>query len=325
MRTKRKSLSHIIDATANEIIRSKLPIYWSIRDYKPDYGIDLAIELFEKSNDGTNNYDTLGEHIFIQVKGTKKIKTISKNIMTEHKNAEIIGFNSTLYKKVSVIPYILDTNELFTIQRMGNVVPVLLFLVDIDKKEIYYLNINDYIDKVLYKEDPVYYNKATKVIHIPIENKLDCSNYYPIYYYAKRPKFYSLFLQISFQYHELQYVHNRDLLPKLKKYAEALLRFDIWSHYSIWGPIRTYKSYLQNILNDKAIGLYQINKKLNDKDEIYEINGDDTWLVTEKKAHEIMELRSLWNDLANLHNIYEEMHREYFLPTYLNYWMQEEI
>jgi hypothetical protein len=53
--------------------------------------------------------------------------------------------------------------------------------------------------------------------------------------------------------------------------------------------------------------------------------GDDTWLVTEKKAHEIMELRSLWNDLANLHNIYEEMHREYFLPTYLNYWMQEEI
>ena len=80
MRTKRKSLSHIIDATANEIIRSKLPIYWSIRDYKPDYGIDLAIELFEKSNDGTNNYDTLGEHIFIQVKGTKKIKTISIKI-----------------------------------------------------------------------------------------------------------------------------------------------------------------------------------------------------------------------------------------------------
>ena len=45
MRTKRKTLAHLIDKSALDIIDDLIPEYWTIREYKPDYGIDLAIEL----------------------------------------------------------------------------------------------------------------------------------------------------------------------------------------------------------------------------------------------------------------------------------------
>ena len=48
-RSKRKTDSHIIGEQAVKFVKSLLPTEWTARELVPDYGIDLEIELFEKS------------------------------------------------------------------------------------------------------------------------------------------------------------------------------------------------------------------------------------------------------------------------------------
>ena len=81
-RPKRQSEEHVIGREAVKILTSTLPSSWVVREYQPDYGIDLAIELFEQSGDADsrmNNakkqYDALGEHLFVQVKGSRVLRS----------------------------------------------------------------------------------------------------------------------------------------------------------------------------------------------------------------------------------------------------------
>ena len=70
-RSKRKPEAHIIGEEAVRIIRDLLPAHWTVREYHPDYGIDLDVELFDESGkdkNGNSFYDTFGEHVFLQVK-----------------------------------------------------------------------------------------------------------------------------------------------------------------------------------------------------------------------------------------------------------------
>lgn len=66
-----------------EIIKSQIPKHWVIREFnRPDYGIDLVIELFEKIDE--NVAETLGEFIYVQVKSVKKLeikRDISNNAL----------------------------------------------------------------------------------------------------------------------------------------------------------------------------------------------------------------------------------------------------
>ena len=98
-RSKRKPEAHIIGEEAVRIIEALLPAHWTIREYHPDYGIDLAVEVFERSGTETNGhpaYDTLGEHLFLQVKGCRSIEPIQFKV-TDRINVEIADPNvSTL-------------------------------------------------------------------------------------------------------------------------------------------------------------------------------------------------------------------------------------
>ncbi len=66
---KERSESHLIDQEAISMLRGKLPREWVVREFNPDYGIDLDVELFEKEE---RKIVTLGERLYIQVKGTTK-------------------------------------------------------------------------------------------------------------------------------------------------------------------------------------------------------------------------------------------------------------
>ena len=48
---------------------------WKLRPYRPDYGLDFALEVFEDFPPDANRFSTepdLGEHIFIQLKSSKE-------------------------------------------------------------------------------------------------------------------------------------------------------------------------------------------------------------------------------------------------------------
>ena len=69
MPTKERATSHINEKKSYEILQELLPYEWVFREYKPDYGIDMSIEIFSEIN---GKFFTQGEHIYVQVKSIEK-------------------------------------------------------------------------------------------------------------------------------------------------------------------------------------------------------------------------------------------------------------
>ena len=212
---KKKAKANIIDEKAINLTKQILPNYWTIRDYKPDYGIDLAIETFDD-----NTLETLGEHFFVQVKGKEKIKKSKLTIKGKKEN-----------NVMNVIKYSLETDLIFTVQRMGHGCPVMLFVVDIIENVIYFVNLNDYIDKIFIENSIDFIHQSKITINIPIANQIkkeQDAEY--LYFFSKRAKFYSFFETSKAQYDNLSYIVDYDKYKKTAiKYAKQLLVFDIIS------------------------------------------------------------------------------------------------
>lgn len=73
---KKRPIQHITGEKGVSILKDIFPDEWAVREYTPDYGIDLDVELFD--NLGNKVYVTRGEHVLFQVKGTEELnkKTI---------------------------------------------------------------------------------------------------------------------------------------------------------------------------------------------------------------------------------------------------------
>ena len=60
--------NHIVDLQACRHLQSIFPTEWIQRTITPDYGLDIDLELFDYENDVCI---TLGEHVYLQIKGTE--------------------------------------------------------------------------------------------------------------------------------------------------------------------------------------------------------------------------------------------------------------
>ena len=324
MHPKRKSVSHLIDKKAHDVIKKLLPDCWSIRDYKPDYGIDLAIEVFEKSEDTRNDdikFDTLGEHFFVQVKGTEKVEKSKLKIHKRNNVEKEPAQESEFVKLINVIDFTIDTSELLTIHRMGAVIPVLLFHVDIKSEEIYYICLNDYIDKVILPRDQSIFKQKSKTLKIPLSNKITAepNSLIPLYFYSKRPKYYSFFNKASYQQKELDYIDDQRLIQQCQYFAKILLNFDIWKQHNYWPILTKIHDHLTNLVEKGAPAYFSNNENaaIDDSGKIWETNTSEGELYTQKEVLQKFEIRALWDSLRNLGAVYEDCCREWFLPTML--------
>lgn len=46
--SKRRVPQHLVDERGIELLRRKIPENWVLREYRPDYGLDFAVEVIEK-------------------------------------------------------------------------------------------------------------------------------------------------------------------------------------------------------------------------------------------------------------------------------------
>jgi hypothetical protein len=331
-RSKRKSSSHVIGEKAIKFVENILPEEWTVRKFVPDYGIDLDVELFDKltSDDNIPNvYDTLGEHLFVQVKGTKKLKT-KKLIVKPRYNVELkpvtkkANFQSD-NDEIEVTVFNIETPELVTVQRMGAAIPVLLFLVDITAERLFFVCLNDYIDKILLPNDHYYAEKKYKTIYIPLKNEVisDESSFGALRFYAKRAKYYAAFQKFSYQRGRLEYVSDDSLIETAQYFARILLRYDFWSQDQLWLPMKQAHLQLTNLVNTGRTG--SIGSAIEIDGQQDKKNTDEGWytpmsgnrLYTREEAHVFMEIRTLWDQLENLGAMYEEICREWSIPTSL--------
>lgn len=313
-RKKQRPLQHIMEEQSYDIIKRQIPKHWVIREFnRPDYGIDLVIELFEIIDEDIA--ETLGEFIYVQVKSALEIEekvekiyevaNVAKGAWTE---------NRKTYASVEVVKQPFDTNSIYTFQSLGGSVSVLLFVVDITKEEVYFVSMSDYIDKIVLPKSPKYTEKKSLTITIPALNKLANKEISDkaLRFYGKRAKLLAMLSKISYQKNEIGYLFgfkdypvwtHRDEKEKDKKYEKEeiivqLLYFisqieelDIWE-YKGWDVLQ------------EAV------KNISDMRQLLELGQTDWDEITEKVI-------VLWYKLDNLGKMYEELCREWFLPKML--------
>lgn len=61
---------HVQEEKSKRALRNKLPIEWIIREYNPDYGLDMELTIVE-------NELVTNKVLWLQIKASKEIKTTS--------------------------------------------------------------------------------------------------------------------------------------------------------------------------------------------------------------------------------------------------------
>jgi hypothetical protein len=331
-RTKRQSEEHVIGREAVKIVTSALPSWWVVREYQPDYGIDLAIELFEETGGRCSGgksrkqtYDTLGEHLLVQVKGSRGLELqelrVRPRLNVERNDKARAPTGPTTSETIRVYSKSIDTHELLTVQRMGAAMPVLLVLVDVSTCRSHFVCLTDYIDKVILPASPRYADKTHKTIYVPERNEITPGELVPLRYYGKRPKLYAAFQKFAYQEHEMEYVNDCDLLRVSRSFARILLRSDIWRSCGWWAPLSTGLKDLEALLGkgDPKVFKYRDLASAADahKRTWSRVGDSGGTLYTQSQMSQIIEIRTLWQRLSNIGRIHEEICREWFLPTSL--------
>jgi hypothetical protein len=190
---------------------------------------------------------------------------------------------------------------------MGVAIPVLLILVDVDTSRAFFICLNDYIDKVLAPEDSDYSRKKSKILYIPLKNEIvNCEqNLIALRAYGKRSKMYGAFGKFYYQKKEIEralglanfYVGENIecMIEMIVAFVETAIRQDIWNGHEFWEPIQLSFSELNDLRSNLEEGIKP---------------NDYQYFLEYCNLH-------VWHRLANLGNMYEELVREWFMPTFL--------
>lgn len=324
------------------IVRDLLPDRWVIRDYRPDYGIDLLIELFEYIDPEHTQAATLGETLFVQVKSTEVVDAARLRVYPRE-NVELgpLQEDRAEQTEIDVARLQMETSELLTVQAIGSAIPVLLFLVELSTRRIFFVCLNDYIDKIIIPQDPAYHDRQSKVLHIPLHNCITAGNtrsLRPLETYGKRAKLYAAFEKFAYQRHELGFAHDawgaagsdgaretaaRRLMRLVRHFLSMDLRYDFWTRIPAWEPIRmshaelwVLQRLLANADPDQDLALLQdflVNQPAYPLVKDYVADVD----LPRAHWHFYTHLLQVWDRLATLARMYEEVVREWFLPTFL--------
>lgn len=304
-RAKQKNRQHAIDKAGQALLREQLPLHWELREYHPDYGLDYSLEVFSEP-DADEVSETLGEHIFIQLK-SKAAPTARPHQVYNRFNVE--KRPETLEDKIAEVETVsvqLETPELVTVERMGVGVPVLLVVADIAEAQCYFVCLNDYIDKILVPRHDDYASTASRAVHVPVRNLLGdpVIGQTAFKWYAKRPKLYAAFQRFVYQFAELGYSDSKVPKPEMAQYfARRIARYDFWDSTEMWETLGAYGQSLRHFIDTGDSGLFAWPPGPHPP-------GYEDYL----RDHQIM---GLWHGLSILPRQYEEICREWFLPTSL--------
>lgn len=320
---KTRTTSHRMEDQSSEILRAVLPDDWVIRNYKPDYGIDFVIELFaDASDDGKSA--TLGEHVFVQLKSVQSGNYDKIAVFPRH-NTELpdlrpkpadaspeadaalhAGAMPEKRLTLDVIKFSIDTALLNTVDAMGSAVPVLLVLVDLSGPKIFYICLNDYIEKVLWPTKPEFQQQGHTTVYIPCMNELtnDSESLLAFRWYGKRAKLYSALAKVVYQWHYMSSFNDTPegpmhTLAASKHFFKIISRLDFWSAGELWSPLLDKQNDIEGAIKALEAALLQ-----------------GQGLHTAMGCSILVQSR--WESLASLSRVHEEVCREWYLPTHLS-------
>jgi len=311
---KKRSDQHLIDQDGIGLLRTKLPRHWLLREYRPDYGLDFTIETFKAANvggaaGGSATYETLGEHVFVQLKSAAEPEVYSLDIYGRS-NVEKGPEQLNRKDKVATIETYriqLEMSELVTVERMGIGVPVMLVVADLARQRCSYVCLNDYIDKILIPRHDDYRTARSRVIHVPVWTEIGSeAGLAGLRWYGKRAKLLAAFQRFRYQYSELQHRDNGDWRPLARYFAERIVPYDFWDDTEMCRMIPYYGARLRQFLETEQPGCLSL------REEAVPESFRNEEFLEHMKQQDVFEL---WRCLAHLPNVYEDVWREWFLPT----------
>jgi hypothetical protein len=328
---KQRPPSHLVGEAGIMMVRGHLPEEWVLREYHPDYGIDLDVEVFSYSSGG--ELVSLGEHFFVQVKSrsgaTSTTLTVHPRFNVEKRSLEV---DRSKARGIAVLSVALSRSDLQLAQSLGPAVPILLFVCDVEAGTVHYLCLNDYVDKILMPEAIKLDGDSSLNVYIPTWNTVSRteSDLMPLRLYARRAKLYAAFNRIRYQQHELCYslayahmhseaeLRHSELLKTFRVFLEIVKSYDFWQTTRTWPAIELAWLTIERL--DANLTRFENGESL---EAIYESKLKqlpESWPEDpgeSSKSFFLVELYSAWDQLANLGNIFEEICREWFLPTFL--------
>ena len=199
---------------------------------------------------------------------------------------------------------------------MGYGVPVLLVVADLENTQCYFVCLNDYIDKILVPQHGNYTSIKTRTIYVPVTNNLSSEHgIRALRWYGKRAKLLAAFHTFAYQSHELQYLadfdQNDELIRMSRHFAERNMRYDFWGEMEVCDVITMLGKQLRQYDTTGHLNVAQTDPKGHEANNLTE---EEQLLAAYMSSNAITDL---WGLLANLPRIYEELWREWFLPTYL--------
>lgn len=310
---KRRAIQNMMEETSLGIVRNKLPKEWVMHQYAPDYGVDFVVETFEFIDDNHTIAETLGEFFFVQLKSVSKVKETTLTVKDRYNVEKYSERDSGNEIQIDVIKYAIDINEIYTIQSMGYAVPTVLLLVDLESEEVYFLCINDYIEKILLINSNKLDNSSNITLYIPKTNSLNNDKcIYHLEFLARRSKLFGAFNKFNYQRHELNYNASKEIIIN---FISIIKKYDFWNTKLTWPPLEGMYDELLKI--EKFLMTNDIEEKIQ---LLKERNISDSYSVDDAKELDDFFINlfvlSFWDKLCNLGRIYEEICKEWFLPTY---------
>jgi hypothetical protein len=197
---------------------------------------------------------------------------------------------------------------------MGVGVPVLLVIADISDRRCYFVCLNDYIDKILVPKHRHYAQKSSRTIHVPVSNAIqeDRSEHVAIRWYAKRAKLFAAFQRFVYQNGVLENETSTQAIVKLARYfAARILSYDFWDDTEMWSVIYRYACAVREFLKSGDATTLRLEPGLTPYEEKR---------IKEPHPHQdALDVLRLWELLSLLPGNYEDVCREWFLPTAIGY------
>jgi hypothetical protein len=318
---KQRGETHLKEDASGALVQSLLPKEWVVRSLHPDYGVDVTIEVFERQESGI---PTMGEFLFVQLKSTEVLKRKVEPIRARgNVEKSIDKQNGKVEAELDVVSFTIDADTFDNARLMGPSTPLMLFVCDLVKDEVYFVCLTDYYDKVLEPRRSSLEKQKFFTISIPASNKLSMPQSIEVMrFYAARAKLYAMFNLAQFQYREIRHIlphfssHERFLeidqnYAIIERFARRLRAMPIWDRELPWALIQHYRERLDMILVEIDTNPLSMIKDSVDQFQ----RGDDQKLTF---LFEFENLCSLsWEQFSAIGQTFEDIVREWFLPTYV--------
>ena len=229
---KRRVKQQIMEEQSLVLVREQLPEEWVIHQYAPDYGIDFVVETFDYIDIEHEKMETLGEFFFVQMKSVKQAEKTSIKVFGRKNVEKMLEITEEQFVDIDAIKYSIDVDELHTIMSVGCADPTVLFLADLSDRKIYFVCLNDYIEKILLPRSQKLQNTKSVTIYIPITNVITSTKVIcHLTFLARRSKLFGAFNKFNYQRNELRYQSSPDIILQ---FVSIIKKYDFWETKVVW-------------------------------------------------------------------------------------------